>query len=98
MYVISPFHPSFVDTSTQTIQKECGIQCSLYSVSLPFVKTWMEGTSDILHLTKIPVFGCCLFFTTVQTKLDGVCAKMQIISHSFILILKYIQIQINSQF
>ena len=30
----------------QTIQKECGIQCSLWNVSLPSVKTWMEGTYD----------------------------------------------------
>ena len=41
---------------TSTIQEECAIQCSLCSVSLRSVKTWMEGTYDMPH-TNSPVFG-----------------------------------------
>ena len=51
-------------------------------------KTWMEGTYDIPN--KNPHF-----FLNNWTKSDGVFAKMQIISYSFI-ILKHIQV--SSQF
>ena len=75
--LIRPFHPSFVDL--KTIQKECGIPCSLCTVSLSSVmKTWMEGTYDIPFKTKIRI---CDYWT----KLDGVFSEMQIISYSFIL-------------
>ena len=91
-YVISPFHPSFVYiyiyTSALTIKKECGIQCSLCSVSLLSVKIWMEGSYDMTFLIK------SLFLHDYWTKSDGVFAEMQIISYYFI-ILKHIQI--NSQ-
>ena len=96
-YVISPFHPSFVYTSPQTIKKECGIRCSLCSVSLLSVKIWMEGTYDMPYKKKkkkkkkilisswlLNQMGCYFFF-----------AEMQIISSNCI-ILKHIQI--NSQF
>ena len=51
----------------QTIQKECGIQRSLWNVSLPSVKTWMEGTYDTSY--KNPYF----FVTTKPNRSsDGV--------------------------
>ena len=79
-YVIGPFHPSFVYIYIYiTIQKECGIWCSLCSVSLLSVKILMEGTYDMFY--KNPYF----FVTTGQTKSDGVFVKMQIISYKFII-------------
>ena len=62
------------------------ILCSLCSVSLPSVKTWMEETNNIPY--KNPFF----FMTTKSVR---IFVKMKIISSGFI-ILK--QIQITSQF
>ena len=52
--ILSPFHPIFVNASTNTIQKQCGIQCSLCSVSLLSVNIWKEGTYDMPY--KNPYF------------------------------------------
>ena len=66
-------------------KRSYGIPGSLCSESLLSVKTWTEGTNDMPY--KNPYF-----FRDNWAKSDGVFAEMQIISYSFIMILKHIQI------
>ena len=80
--MLGPFcrpHDKLLSTFVYTFKNECGIHCSLCSVSLISVKTWTEGTYDI-------PFKNPYFLVTSEPNREVFFAEMQTISCFVILI------------